>query len=80
MMMILRPDQFMAWERNYKARVEAVRAKELKYQWLTYVIEVLLRMPALLYNKLISTFRAAFLPYGVVPRLSSPWWPSRTSL
>lgn len=32
--------KFMAWERNFETRVWKVRDKELKYQWLTYLIEV----------------------------------------
>lgn len=32
--------KFMAWERNFEARVLKVREKELKYQKLNYTIEV----------------------------------------
>jgi hypothetical protein len=32
--------QFMAWERSFEARIMKVRAKELKYQRLNYIIEV----------------------------------------
>lgn len=30
----------MAWERSFEARIMKVRAKELKYQRLNYIIEV----------------------------------------
>lgn len=30
----------MAWERNFEKRVMKIRAKELKYQRLNYIIEV----------------------------------------
>ncbi|OJT13873.1 ATP-dependent bile acid permease, partial [Trametes pubescens] len=33
--------KFMAWERSFEARVLKVRARELKYQKLNYIIEVL---------------------------------------
>ncbi|KAI0355834.1 multidrug resistance-associated ABC transporter [Trametes cingulata] len=33
--------KFMAWERSFEARVLKVRARELKYQRLNYIIEVL---------------------------------------
>ncbi|KAI0074080.1 multidrug resistance-associated ABC transporter [Panus rudis PR-1116 ss-1] len=33
--------KFMAWERSFESRVHKIRAKELKYQKLTYTIEVL---------------------------------------
>jgi hypothetical protein len=33
-------EKFMAWERSFEARVNQVRAKELKYQKLSYTIEV----------------------------------------
>ncbi|KAI0367391.1 multidrug resistance-associated ABC transporter [Pilatotrama ljubarskyi] len=33
--------KFMAWERSFEARVLEVRARELKYQRLNYIIEVL---------------------------------------
>ena len=33
--------KFMAWERNFEARVLKVREKELKYQKLNYTIETL---------------------------------------
>ncbi|KAJ6612172.1 multidrug resistance-associated ABC transporter [Mycena sp. CBHHK59/15] len=33
--------KFMAWERNFEARVMKIREKELKYQKLSYIIEVL---------------------------------------
>lgn len=32
----------MAWERSFEARVLKVRERELKYQKLNYIIEVLL--------------------------------------
>lgn len=32
--------KFMAWERNFEARVLKVRERELKYQKLNYTIEV----------------------------------------
>ncbi|KAJ7113275.1 multidrug resistance-associated ABC transporter [Mycena crocata] len=35
--------KFMAWERSFEARIMEIRAKELKYQRLNYVIEALLR-------------------------------------
>jgi hypothetical protein len=35
--------QFMAWERSFEARIMKVRAKELKYQRLSYIIAV--RLP-----------------------------------
>ncbi|KAJ7916824.1 multidrug resistance-associated ABC transporter [Mycena leptocephala] len=34
--------KFMAWERSFEARIMKVRAKELKYQRLNYIIEALL--------------------------------------
>ncbi|KAJ7477234.1 multidrug resistance-associated ABC transporter [Mycena galericulata] len=37
----IRMIKFMAWERNFEARVMRVREKELKYQKLTYTITVL---------------------------------------
>ena len=33
--------QFMAWERSFEKRVLKVRERELKYQRLNYMIEVL---------------------------------------
>ncbi|KAL4244437.1 ATP-binding cassette transporter C [Abortiporus biennis] len=33
--------KFMAWERNFEARVHRIRTRELKYQWMSYVIETL---------------------------------------
>ncbi|KAJ7638358.1 multidrug resistance-associated ABC transporter [Roridomyces roridus] len=37
----IRMIKFMAWERNFEARVMSIREKELKYQKLTYTISVL---------------------------------------
>jgi len=33
--------QFMGWERSFEKRVIAIRDKELKYQNLNYMIEVI---------------------------------------
>jgi len=33
--------KFMAWERSFEARVMKIRAKELRYQKLSYHIEVI---------------------------------------
>jgi hypothetical protein len=32
--------QFMAWERNFEAKVDKIRVKELKFQKLNYSVEV----------------------------------------
>jgi hypothetical protein len=51
----------MAWERSFEARIMQVRAKELKYQRLHYIIQVELSLDlsaALLtfYKTLLSSF------------------------
>lgn len=43
----------MAWERSFEARVMKIRAKELKYQRLNYIIEV--SSPFLLVSSLAFT-------------------------